>query len=233
MTHPARILVVEDEAPIRRFLRPYLESQGHAVVEAETGAEALSLAASHNPDIVLLDLGLPDMDGLTVIARLREWSQAPIVILSARGHEQDKVAGLDAGADDYLSKPFSVAELGARIRVALRRSAKGDGAETPVLQCGELRIDLAARSVSVDGREAHLTPLEFKLLACLARHAGKVLTHRQILKEVWGPGAGESQAQSLRIHIHALRHKLERDPARPKHIRTETGVGYRFMCGLD
>ncbi len=233
MTQPARILVVEDEAPIRRFLRPYLEAQGHTVVEAETGAEALSLAASHNPDLVLLDLGLPDMDGLAVIARLREWSQAPIVILSARGQEQDKIAGLDAGADDYLSKPFSVGELGARIRVGLRRSARGDDAETPVLQCGGLHIDLAARSVGVDGKEAHLTPLEFKLLGCLARHAGKVLTHRQILKEVWGPGAGESQAQSLRIHIHALRHKLERDPARPQHIRTETGVGYRFVCGLD
>lgn len=227
------ILVIEDEAPIRRFLRAYLEAQGYRFLEAETGMEGISLAASHGPDAILLDLGLPDLDGLAVIKRLREWSATPIVILSARGQERDKIEALDAGADDYLSKPFGVGELGARLRVCLRRGPKADEAEAPVLQCGELVIDLAGHNVTVAGQEAHLTPLEFKLLGLLARHAGKVLTHRHILREVWGPGAGESQAQVLRIHIHALRHKLEKDPARPAHIRTETGVGYRLVCGKD
>lgn len=223
------ILVIEDEAPIRRFLRAYLEAQGYRFLEAETGLEGIALAASHSPDAILLDLGLPDLDGLAVIKRLREWSATPIVILSARGQERDKIEALDAGADDYLSKPFGVGELGARLRVCLRRSTGEPGREEPIFRSGGLVVDLARHLVTVNGSEVHLTPIEFRLLAALVRHAGKVLTHRQLLKEVWQRGT-EEQAHYLRIYIHSLRHKLEKDPARPVHIRTETGVGYRLRC---
>ena len=222
------VLVVEDEAPIRRFLNAALAAQGFKLLEATTGAQALAMAASHNPDIILLDLGLPDIDGLEVIKRLREWSHTPIIVISARGKDTEKVAGLDAGADDYLAKPFSVEELSARMRVALRHLTQSRGGkDEPVFQAGDLRVDLARRMVWVAAREIHLTPIEFKLLAVLVRHNGKVLTHRQLLKEVWSH-AGEEQAHYLRNYIHTLRHKLEADPARPQYLRTEPGVGYRL-----
>lgn len=224
------VLVVEDEAPIRRFLKAALEAQGFKLLEAATGGQALAMAASHNPDIILLDLGLPDMDGLEVISRLREWSHTPIIVISARGKDTEKVAGLDAGADDYLAKPFSVEELAARLRVAIRRLTQSRaGKDEPVFHTGELRVDLAGRMVWVGGKEIHLTPIEFKLLAVLVRYGGKVLTHRQLLREVWGHAA-EEQAHYLRNYIHTLRHKLEADPARPVYLQTEPGVGYRLKC---
>jgi two-component system, OmpR family, KDP operon response regulator KdpE len=224
------VLVVEDEAPIRRFLRAALEARGFKLLEAATGSQALALAASHNPDIILLDLGLPDVDGLEVIKRLREWSHTPIIVISARGKDTEKVAGLDAGADDYLAKPFSVEELAARLRVVIRRLTQSrSGKEEPIFLLGELRVDLAGRMVWMGDREVHLTPIEFKLLAALVRQRGKVLTHRQLLLEVWGH-ASEEQAHYLRNYIHTLRHKLENDPARPRYLRTEPGVGYRFAC---
>lgn len=222
------VLVAEDEAPIRRFLKAALEAQGFRLLEATTGSQALAMAVSHNPDIILLDLGLPDLDGLEVIKRIREWSHIPIIVISARGKDTEKVAGLDAGADDYLAKPFSVEELAARLRVVIRRLTQTRaGKEEPVFQAGELKVDLAGRTVWLAGREVHLTPIEFKLLAVLVRHHGKVLTHRQLLQEVWGR-AGAEQAHYLRNYIHTLRHKLEVDPARPEYLRTEPGVGYRL-----
>jgi two-component system, OmpR family, KDP operon response regulator KdpE len=226
------VLVVEDEAPIRRFLKAALEAQGFKLLEAVTCAQAIAMSASHNPDIILLDLGLPDGDGLEVIRRVREWTQTPIIVISARGKDTEKIEGLDAGADDYLVKPFSVEELSARMRVALRhlRQIRGGKAE-PVFKAGQLRIDLAGRMVWLGDEEVHLTPIEFKLLAALVRHQGKVLTHRHLLKEVWGQ-VSEDQVHYLRNYIRTLRHKLETDPARPVHLRTEPGVGYRF-CGDD
>jgi two-component system, OmpR family, KDP operon response regulator KdpE len=222
------VLVVEDEGPIRRFLKAALEAQGFKLLEATTGGQALAMAASHNPDIILMDLGLPDGDGLEIIKRLREWSHTPIIVISARGKDTEKVAGLDAGADDYLTKPFSVEELGARMRVALRHLTQSRvGKDEPIFQTGELRVDLAGRMVWVGDREVHLTPIEFKLLSVLVRYSGMVLTHRQLLKEVWGH-ASEEQAHYLRNYIHTLRHKLEADPARPVYLRTEPGVGYRL-----
>jgi two-component system, OmpR family, KDP operon response regulator KdpE len=222
------VLVVEDEAPIRRFLKAALEAQGFKLLEATTGAQAIAMAASHNPDIVLLDLGLPDIDGLEVIKRLREWSHMPILVISARGHDTEKVDGLDAGADDYLAKPFSLEELSARMRVAIRHLSQSRvGKDGPIFQSGELRVDLAMRLVWVAGKEIHLTPIEFKLLAVLVRHSGKVLTQGQLLKEVWGYKS-EEQAHYLRNYIHHLRHKLEADPARPVYLSTEPGVGYRL-----
>jgi two-component system KDP operon response regulator KdpE len=224
------VLVVDDEAPIRRFLKAALEAQGIKVLEATTGTQALGLAASHNPDIILLDLGLPDVDGLEVIKRLREWSHTPILVISARGKDTEKVAGLDAGADDYLAKPFSVEELSARLRVAMRHLTQSRlGKDEPIFQTGDLQVDLARRMVWVGAREIHLTPIEFRLLAVLVRYSGKVLTHRQLLKEVWGH-TGDEQAHYLRNYIHTLRHKLEADPARPVYLRTEPGVGYRLKC---
>lgn len=230
------VLVIEDEAPIRCFLRAYLESQDFRLVEAESGEEGLGLAASHQPALILLDLGLPGMDGLEVIRRIRQWTATPILVLSARGKEQDKIDALDAGADDYLIKPFGVGELSARMRVALRHSALAAQAGTgpagdPVFSCGELLVDLAAHRVRVAGQEVHLTPIEFKLLTFLVRHAGKVVTHRQLLKEVWG-SAREDQSHYPRIYVHQLRHKIEPDPARPRFLRTETGIGYRLEEGL-
>jgi two-component system, OmpR family, KDP operon response regulator KdpE len=222
------VLVIEDETPIRRFLKAALEGQGFRWLEAASGALGLAMAASHNPDIILLDLGLPDMDGLEVIKRIRDWTGTPIIIISARGRDTDKVQGLDAGADDYLTKPFSVEELAARMRVAIRHLSRSAGAkDKPVFQAGELKVDLAQRLVWVAGGEVHLTPIEFKLLAVLVRHGGKVLTHRQLLHEVWGQ-AGQEQEHYLRNYIHMLRHKLEANPARPVYLRTEPGVGYRL-----
>ncbi|MBA4356226.1 MAG: DNA-binding response regulator [Desulfovibrio sp.] len=227
-TDKALVLVIEDEAPIRCFLRAFLESQGFRFLEAESGEEGLGLAASHQPDVILLDLGLPGMDGLEVIRRIRQWTTTPILVLSARGKEQDKIEALDAGADDYLIKPFSVGELAARMRVALRHVVVGgQDKPEPVFRIGALSIDLAARRVRLAGAEVHLTPIEFKLLAFLVRHAGKVVTHRQLLKEVWG-SARDDQAHYPRIYVHQLRHKIEPDPARPRFLRTETGIGYRL-----
>jgi two-component system KDP operon response regulator KdpE len=222
------VLIIEDELQMRRFIRVSLTNHGYRVVEAERGQLGLDLATSHNPDIVLLDLGLPDIDGLTVTQGLRAWSHAPILIISARGQEDDKIRALDAGADDYVTKPFAMGELLARMRVALRHAAQGgQDAATPVLTVGELRVDLQARLVFVAEREVHLTPHEYKLLVMLLKNAGKVLTHQQILREVWGPNHS-SDTQYLRVYMGQLRHKLEQNPARPRYLVTEPGVGYRL-----
>jgi len=221
------ILVIEDDPPIRRFLRASLSSHEFEVEEAATGREALMLATQRPPDLVILDLGLPDMDGLEIIRRLREWTTVPIVIVSARGQEKDKVAALDAGADDYLTKPFGVGELLARIRVAMRHSSRVGQQETAEFAVDELKVDLAARRVFVGGNEVHLTPIEYRLLIALVRHAGKVLTHRFLLKEVWGPPYVD-QTHYLRIFMANLRRKIEADPARPRYLLTEQGVGYRL-----
>lgn len=221
------ILIIEDEASIRRFLRASL-GDDFTLLEAETGKDGLREATQTPPDVVLLDLGLPDLDGLQIIQRLREWTQVPIIIISARGQEHDKVAGLDAGADDYLTKPFSVPELNARLRVALRHGAKSSKEDSsPTFEFKGLKVDLIHRQVFVDKKEIRLTALEFKVLALMVKHAGKVLTHRQILKEVWGPDHTDD-SQYLRVFIHALRRKLEPDSSRPKYLQTETGVGYRL-----
>jgi len=226
--HMAQVLVVEDDPTIRSSVIRGLTDRGHAVFSAPTAMAGLEQAVSARPDVVILDLGLPDLDGLAVTRRLREWSGVPILVLSARGRESDKVAALDAGADDYLTKPFGTSELLARLRVALRHAARlhADDAESAVT-VGALHVDLAARRVTVDGREVHLTPLEFKLLVTLAHHAGKVLTHRQLLREVWGPGS-EGQAHNVRVFMAQLRRKIEADPARPRWLLTEQGVGYRL-----
>jgi two-component system KDP operon response regulator KdpE len=214
---------------MRRFLRITLQSQGYRLVESETGSDGLLQAASRNPDVVLLDLGLPDMDGLAVTERLREWAQMPIIIISAREQEQDKVKALDAGADDYLTKPFSAGELMARIRVALRHAVRQrTGKSEPVFAVRNLRVDLAQRQVFLGDQEVHLTPIEYKLLTVMIRHAGKVITHRQLLLEVWGPAHTE-EVQYLRVYMTQLRHKLETDPARPKLFSNEPGVGYRLQ----
>ena len=227
MTEPGpSVLLIEDDPQIRRFLRAVLPAHGYRLLEAATGAEGLREAATRTPEMILLDLGLPDVDGLEVTRRLREWSSVPIVVLSARGLERDKVAALDAGADDYLTKPFGVEELLARLRVALRH-ASGLAQGGSIFTVGALSVDLAARAVRVGGKEVHLTPTEFKLLALLVRHAGKVVTQRQLLVEVWGPGAASS-AHYLRVQMHGLRHKLEEVPARPLYLTTEPGVGYRL-----
>jgi two-component system KDP operon response regulator KdpE len=223
-----RILVVEDDARFRRYLRVSLAARGYRLVEAEGGVEALRLARQYVPDLVLLDLGLPDLDGLEVTRRLREWTRVPILVLSARGQEPDKVAALEAGADDYLTKPFGFAELVARIRVALRHVAEaGAGGGSTEFSWGPLRVDLSSRRVFVDEREVRLTAIEYKLLATLVEHAGKVVTHRQLLQAVWGPGHAD-RTQYLRVYMAHLRRKLEADPARPRVFRTEIGVGYRL-----
>lgn len=221
----ARILVIDDERPIRRFLRASLVAHGFDISEAENGHEALLQAANIQPDVIILDLGLPDMDGLEVTRHLREWCQTPIIILSVRDQEKVKVDALDAGADDYLTKPFSVSELMARIRVALRHSYKTES--QPVFQAGKLRVDLARRAVSIDGHEVSLTPNEYDLLKLLIQNAGKVITHRQMLHQVWGNDY-ETETHLLRVNISNLRHKLEPDPAQPAYIVTESGIGYRF-----
>ena len=229
MTDPAAplVLLVEDEPQMRRFLRVALEGSGYRLQEAATGQEGLHLAASHRPQVILLDLGLPDMDGLELTQRLREWCATPIIVLSARGQETDKIGALDAGADDYLTKPFSTGELMARIRVALRHERKPEGGEEPVFALGRWRVDLARRQVHVDGEEVHLTPLEYKLFTTLIRHAGRVVTHQQLLREVWG-GVPGAQPLYLRVYMTQLRHKLEEDPSRPRYLQTEPGVGYRL-----
>jgi two-component system KDP operon response regulator KdpE len=230
MADAPRILVVEDEPEIRRFLRVSLEHHGFRLNEVTLVREAIAQAAMQPPDLMILDLGLPDGDGLEVIANVRGWSPLPIIVLSARGQEQDKVRALDAGADDYLTKPFGIEELLARVRVALRHSASGASADaSAVFQVGELRIDQSSRRVIVREQEVHLTPTEYKLLTLLARHAGKVVTHRQILKEVWGPGSAQ-ETQYLRVFMAALRQKLEEKPAQPRYLLTELGVGYRLAA---
>jgi len=222
------ILVIEDEPPIRRFLRTALTGHGYRYVEAANASDGLAQAATRQPDLIILDLGLPDLDGLEVIRRLREWTVLPIIILSVRGQESDKISALDAGADDYLTKPFGVGELLARIRVMLRHAARATPeSEESQFAAGDLRVDLGNRQVFVGENEVHLTPIEYRLLTMLIRYAGKVVTHRQLLKEVWGPGyTGESQY--LRVYMTQLRHKLEADPARPRYLTTELGVGYRL-----
>jgi len=228
MNHPPTLLLIEDEAQMRRFLRASLPAHGYTLVEAATGTLGISEAATRNPDIILLDLGLPDMDGLEVTRRLREWTHTPIIVISARGQERDKVAALDAGADDYVTKPFGMDELMARIRVALRhRERVAAGTEASELSVGNLKIDLAKRQVLVDGNEVHLTPIEWKLLLTLVRYAGRVITHQQILKEVWGPGH-TTHTQYLHVHMGHLRAKIESEPARPRLLVTEPGVGYRL-----
>jgi two-component system KDP operon response regulator KdpE len=222
----AQILIIEDEAPLRRFLVPTLEAQGYQVAVAQDGAEGLAHARSYNPDLLLLDLGLPDMDGLAVLAELRAWSRKPIIIISARNQEPDKVSALDMGADDYLTKPFGAAELLARIRVALRH-ANQSLTEALVIKCGGLSLDLERREVTRDGAPIRLTPLEYRLLEALARRAGQVMTHAQLLNEVWGP-TGEGQTHYLRIYMGTLRRKIEPDAARPQHLLTEPGIGYRL-----
>ncbi len=224
------ILIIEDEAQIRRFLRASLSSNDYRLQEAVSGEEGLTKAATFQPDLIILDLGLPDIDGLEVTRRLREWTALPIIVLSARGQEQDKVGALDAGADDYLTKPFGVAELLARLRVALRHSSKnGSEQVAPLFVSGKLSVDLARRQVSLNKQEIHLTPIEYKLLATLIKHAGKVVTHNQLLREVWGPGYAE-ETHYLRVYMGQLRHKLETEPARPRYILTEPGVGYRLRA---
>ena len=221
------VLVIEDEPQMLRFLRPALEGHGYRMIEATSGRDGLTQAATRSPDVVLLDLGLPDLDGLDVTARIREWSRTPIVVISARGREQDKVAALDAGADDYVTKPFGVPELLARLRVALRHAARADGAESPRVVIGDLEVDLEKRRVMRAGAPVHLTPIEYRLLAELARHPGKVLTHSHLLRQVWGPASAQ-QSHYLRVYMAQLRRKLEEDPARPRILLTELGVGYRL-----
>ncbi|WP_276640331.1 two-component system response regulator KdpE [Siccibacter turicensis] len=221
------VLIVEDEKEIRRFLRTALEAEGLRVHEADTLQRGLIEAATRKPDMVILDLGLPDGDGLTFIRDFRQWSHTPIVVLSARSEEEDKIAALDAGADDYLSKPFGIGELQARLRVALRRHGSQQHPD-PVFRFSDSEVDLASRRITRGGAEVHLTPIEFRLLAVLLNNHGKVLTQRQLLSQVWGPNAVE-HSHYLRIYMAHLRQKLEEDPARPRHLLTETGVGYRFM----
>lgn len=225
------VLIIEDDKPIQNFLRASLASQGYKTVETTRGNDGIALAASHVPDAVILDSGLPDIDGLAVITKLREWSTVPIIVVSARGQERDKVQALDSGADDYLTKPFGAGELLARIRAALRRTARAGNEEGPATagryEVGDLVVDLEKRRVSLSGEEIHLTPIEYRLLTVLVRHAGKVLTHNFLLKEVWGPMSTE-QTQYLRVYMANLRRKIERSPAQPRYLLTELGVGYRL-----
>jgi two-component system KDP operon response regulator KdpE len=226
----ATVVVIEDEPQIRRFLRAALVSRGYRVHEAATGRDGLTEAATRQPDTIILDLGLPDLDGLEIIRRVREWSPVPIIVLSARDQEGDKIKALDLGADDYVSKPFGVGELLARMRAALRHAALASQERSePVFGLDALQVDLMRRRVSVSGNEVHLTPIEYKLLTTLVRHAGNVVTHRQLLREVWGPSY-EDQSHYLRVFMLQLRRKLEADPARPRYLRTEPGVGYRLAA---
>lgn len=221
------VLIVEDERQIRRFMRAALESEGCTVMENDRGRPGLLDAASSKPDLVLLDLGLPDIDGVEFIRDLRTWSTAPVIIVSARNDEREKIRALDAGADDYLTKPFGVGELLARVRALLRRQQRHHDSDT-VLRFGDISVDLARRHVSRGGVDIHLTPIEYRLLSVMLSSNGKVLTHRHLLREVWGPGYAESN-HYLRIYVGHLRQKLENDPTQPRHFLTETGVGYRFQ----
>jgi two-component system KDP operon response regulator KdpE len=223
---PLRVLIVDDEPQIRRFLRAALNANGYDTIEASSGADALLRAAADHPDVVILDLGLPDLDGTEVISRIREWSNIPIIVLSVRGRESDKIGALDRGADDYLTKPFSTGELMARMRAAMRRQLQAE-VEQPVYHCDGLIIDLARRLVTVDGKEIKLTPKEYDILRTLAIHAGRVLTHQYLLREVWGP-TFTGETHYLRVYVGTLRQKIEADPARPRYILTEAGVGYRL-----
>src|SRR5262245_61028314 len=224
------VILIEDEPEIRRFLRATLPSHGYRLFEAINAKEGLQAAEARQPDLIILDLGLPDLDGLEVIRQLREWTQVPILVLSARGQEADKITALDAGADDYVSKPFGVGELLARMRVCLRRAERmGSGADEQVFAVNDLQIDLAHRRVMVKGQDVHLTPIEYRLLTTLARHAGKVLTRNQLLKEVWGR-AYTDQAHYLHVYMAHLRRKIEANPAQPRYIQTEPGVGYRLVA---
>jgi two-component system, OmpR family, KDP operon response regulator KdpE len=224
----ATILVVEDEPEIRRFLRSALGAEGYRIVESPNGRRGTLDAGMHKPDLAIVDLGLPDFDGIEVIRRIREWSPMPILVLSARIQERSKIEALDAGADDYVTKPFGVGELLARVRVALRHATRpANGSE--VLQLGSASIDFEKRRASRDGAQVHLTPIEFRLLASLAKHLGLVVTHRQLLTEVWGPTHAE-HTHYLRVYMKQLREKLEADPVQPKHLLTETGVGYRLVA---
>jgi two-component system KDP operon response regulator KdpE len=224
----AVVLVIEDEPQMLRFLRASLGAHGYQLIEATTGADGMAQAATRNPDVILLDLGLPDVDGLEVTRRLREWTRTPIIVISARGRDQDKVKALDDGADDYLTKPFSVEELLARIRVALRHVAENaSGRQEAVFSVGELRVDLTRREVFLGDQQVHLTPTEYRLLITLIKYAGRVVTHRQLLKEVWGPSYVE-QTHYLRVFVGQLRQKLEREPAKPRYLTNEPGIGYRL-----
>jgi len=225
------VLLVEDEAQMRKLLRASFTAHGYRLIESDTAAEALKQATAYNPDLIIVDLGLPDRPGLEVIAAVREWSAVPIIVISGRGQEQDKIDALDGGADDYLTKPFGTGELLARMRVALRHAERVGREPEPTFALGPIRIDLARRVVTVEEREVHLTPNEYKLLTTLAKHAGKVVTHRQLLKEVWGPTSVD-QTQYLRVYMAQLRHKLEADAARPRYLLTEPGVGYRLRSAL-
>ena len=221
-------VLVEDERQIRRFVRDALETEGWAVFEAETVKQGLVEAGTRKPDLVILDLGLPDGDGVDLIHQLRGWSAVPVIVLSARAGEEDKIEALDAGADDYLTKPFGVGELLARVRAASRRRLQAAGATTSVFRFGDVEVDLSARTVHKRGELIHLTPIEYRLLGGLIANAGKVLTHRQILREVWGPSHVES-SHYVRVYMGHLRQKLEDDPAQPKHLLTETAIGYRLV----
>ena len=228
MTRRPRILVVDDEAAIRRFLKAGLGSEGFDLVEAETGGAAIELAAKEKPDLLILDLGLPDMDGLEVLQQVRRTSLVPVIVLSVRGDEKGKVAALDLGADDYVTKPFGMSELVARIRAALRHRLQQQG-EAPVFRSGDLAVDLVRRLVSLGGKEIKLSAKEYDLLRILVMHAGKVLTHQFLLREVWGPAHTED-VQYLRVYVRTLREKVEEEPTRPRYILTETGVGYRLKA---
>ncbi|RCX14345.1 two-component system KDP operon response regulator KdpE [Anaerobacterium chartisolvens] len=230
MDNKPLILVVEDDKPIRNFICVSLEAQGYKCIDAQNGKVAVSLVSSHNPNIIVIDLGLPDIDGLDVIAMVRPVTKAAIIVVSARGHEREKVEALDSGADDYLTKPFSVAELLARIRVALRHSNQSSQSESDspaTFLAGELKIDFEKRRIFLSNEEIHLTPIEFKLMSLMAKYSGRVLTHKYILNEVWGTFSG-NDTQSLRVFMANIRRKIEKDPAQPRYILTEVGVGYRL-----
>jgi two-component system KDP operon response regulator KdpE len=222
-----RILVIDDEMQIRKLLRVALGAHGYDIREAATGEDGINQIAGFKPDLVVLDLGLPDIDGKSVVKKVREWSQVPIIILTARDQEQEKIEALDAGADDYLTKPFSVGELMARMRVSLRRSAHAEN--EPVITCGDLAVDIAQRRVTVGEREVKLTPTEYDIIKVLAQNVGKVMTHKQLLKAVWGTAFNED-THYIRVYIGQLRRKIEENPTQPRYIITESGVGYRLMC---
>jgi two-component system KDP operon response regulator KdpE len=232
MEHKKKLLVIEDEVAILSFLRSSLETNGWEVVEARTGRMGLDMAVSQKPDLILLDLGLPDQDGLEVLKALRQWTSVPIIIISARGQEHDKVRGLNTGADDYLTKPFGIPELMARLRVAMRHASFRPEDQPPVYEQGGLKVDLVARRVWLRKKDVRLSPMQYELLAVLVRHAGRVVRQDQLMKEVWGESR-DVTPEALRIFVHQLRHKIEPDPVRPRSLKTEPGVGYRLESSDD